>query len=58
MEDIHSINLARQHKAFNPASQQHKNLLQSSLEKTLEISRQHSYLDFTSELEYFSRGAQ
>jgi len=58
MEDIHSINLARQHKAFNPASQQHKKFLQSSLEKTLEISRQHSYLDFTSELEYFSRGAQ
>lgn len=53
MEEIHSINLAYQHKAFNPSSEQHKKFLASFLDKTKNLQEQYSYLDFSKELEYF-----
>jgi hypothetical protein len=56
MEDIHSINLAVQHKPFNPNSEQHKKFLQSFSQKTAKLKEQHPYLDFEKELAYFNRG--
>jgi len=54
MEDIHSINLAFQHKPFNPHSDQHKKFLESFYQKTKDLKEQHTYLDFEKELEYFN----
>lgn len=54
MEEIHSINLAYQHKPFNPSSAQHKKFLSSYYEKTKEIQAQYPYLDFGKELEFFN----
>lgn len=53
MEEIHSINLAYQHKPFNPSSEQHKNFLRSFYNKTKTIQEQYPYLDFGKELDYF-----
>jgi hypothetical protein len=54
MEEIHSINLAYQHKAFNPTSAQHKKFLQSFYQKTKALQENHSYINFEKELQYFS----
>jgi hypothetical protein len=54
MEEIHSINLAYQHKPFNPTSEQHRNFLKSFYEKTRTLQEQYSYLDFKRELEFFN----
>ena len=53
MEEIHSINLAHKHRAFNETSEQHKKFLQSFLKKTEALQEQHPYLDFSKELQYF-----
>lgn len=55
IEEIHSINLAYQHKAFNPTSQQHKKFLESFYEKTRVLQEQYPNLNFESELNYFSQ---
>lgn len=55
MEEIHSINLAYQHKPFNSSSDQHKRFLQSFYNKAKAIQEQYPYLDFEKELDYFSR---
>ena len=55
MEEIHSINLAYRHKAFNPGSEQHKKFLASYYNKTKSLRAQHPYLDFEEELNYFSK---
>jgi hypothetical protein len=56
MEEIHSINLAYQHKPFNPSSEQHRKFLNSFLEKTKTLQQQYSHLNFEKELNYFSTG--
>ena len=56
MEQIHSINLAYNHKPFNATSEQHKKFLNSFYEKTKKLQEQYPYLDFTIELEFFNRG--
>jgi len=53
LEEIHSINLAYQHNAFNPSSEQHKKFLSNFYEKTKGLQEQHPYLDFSKELKYF-----
>jgi len=53
MEEIHSINLAFQHKPFNSTSDQHKKFLRSFYEKTMALQEQYSYLNFNKELEFF-----
>lgn len=53
-EEIKKLAIAANHKAFNPQSQQHKQFLQTHLEKTKNLQEQYSYLDFSKELEYFS----
>ncbi|HTM91158.1 MAG TPA: GSCFA domain-containing protein [Flavisolibacter sp.] len=55
IEEIHSINLAYQHKAFNPTSQQHKKFLKSFYEKTRILQEQNPNLDFERELSYFNQ---
>jgi GSCFA family len=51
--DIADINLAFNHKAFNPTSAQHKKFLATYLQKTKQLQEQHGYLDFAKELAYF-----
>lgn len=54
MEEIHSINLAYQHKPFNPTSEQHKRFLKSFYERTSLLQEQYPHLDFKKELEFFN----
>lgn len=54
MEEIHSINLAYQHKPFNPSSEQHKKFLKSFYEKTKFLEEQYPHLNFERELNYFN----
>lgn len=56
--EIHSINLAYKHKAFNPRSAQHKKFLQSYYGKTRELQEAHPQLDFEKELMYFNQGQE
>lgn len=56
MEDIRKIVIARQHKAFNPSSQQHKQFMSTQLQKVQELQKEYNYIDFTKELVYFSNG--
>lgn len=55
MEAIHSINLAFQHKAFNPTSEQHQKFLQSAYNKTKILQEKYPYLNFEKEIDYFSK---
>lgn len=55
IEEIHSVNLAYQHKAFNASSEQHKKFLHSYLQKTKILQEKHSYLNFSKELNYFTQ---
>jgi hypothetical protein len=54
MEEIHTINLAFQHKPFNEQSQAHKQFKQKYLQKVSSIQQQFPWLDFKKEIEYFS----
>jgi len=56
LEEIRSINLAYQHKPFNPSSEKHKKFLNTYLQKTKKLKEQNQYLDFEKELNYFSSG--
>lgn len=54
LEEIHSINLAFQHKPFNYQSAQHKAFLESFYSKTKALQEKYPFLDFKKELAYFS----
>lgn len=54
MEEIKKIVIAKNHKPFNPGSQQHKKFLASMLAKTNTLQEQNPNLDFTREITYFS----
>lgn len=54
IEQIHTINLAYQHKPFNAGSEQHKKFLTVMLEKTQALQQQYSFLDFSKEIAYFN----
>ena len=56
IEEIHSINLAYQHKPFNLSSEQHRTFLSSCLAKTTVLQQQHPHLNFEKELNYFLTG--
>jgi hypothetical protein len=58
MEEIHSINLAYQHKPFNPESAQHKTFLQNFGKKTTALQEAHPHLNFDKELAYFRTGTK
>jgi len=53
MKKIRKITIAKKHTPFNSHSQQHKNFLQSHLEKTKNLQQQYPWLDFSKEIEYF-----
>jgi len=55
MEEIKKLVIAYNHKPFNAQSNQHQNFLKNQLEKTKQIQKNYSYLDFSKEIEYFSR---
>lgn len=55
MEEIHSINLAFQHKPFNPTSEQHRKFLRSAYNKTKMLQEEYPYLDLEKEIDYFSK---
>lgn len=54
MKEIAVIVAAKNHKPFNPTSEQHKKFLQKNLEKVKELQLQFPYLDFSEESGYFS----
>ncbi|RFM28941.1 GSCFA domain-containing protein [Deminuibacter soli] len=56
MEQVRKIVLARKHKAFNPASTQHKQFLANAAAKARELVKQYPYLDFSEELQFFEAG--
>lgn len=45
---------ARNHKAFNPSSEQHKKFLQANAEKVRRLKEQYPYLDLEDEAAYFT----
>jgi len=53
MKEINIINAAKNHRAFNPASEQHKKFLQTNLEKVKKLKAQFPYINFEEELNYF-----
>lgn len=54
MTQIHSINLAYQHKPFNPGSEAHLAFKQTNLRKAQELAENFPFLDFKKEIAYFS----
>jgi len=56
MKEINVINAAKNHKPFNPGSEQHKKFLQTNLEKIQQLQTHHPYIDFENEQRYFSEG--
>lgn len=55
IEEIHAVNLAFQHKAFNPSSGQHRDFLQRFYLKTKWLQDENPFLNFRKELDYFSQ---
>lgn len=55
MEEIRSVNLAFQHKPFNPASSQHQRFLRHYHQKAADLQQKHPCLDLKKELAYFSQ---
>jgi hypothetical protein len=53
MKDIHQINLAKNHKPFNPSSQQHKAFLQQNLNKLKTMQSQNAYLNLEEDIVFF-----
>jgi hypothetical protein len=54
MEEIHAINLAFQHKAFNPSAQQHQTFLKSFYRKASALQDAYPFLDLQKEISYFA----
>lgn len=53
MKEIAEINLAHQHKPFNPSTTHHQKFLGSYLVKTKALQAKYPWLDFSAELAYF-----
>jgi hypothetical protein len=58
MKEIAEINLAYQHKPFNPLTGQHQQFLRSYLTKSKLLHEKHPYLDLKKELHYFENGTR
>ena len=54
MKEINSINAAKSHKPFNPASEQHKKFLHINLERVKKLQKQYPYVNFEEEIDYFN----
>ena len=55
MEEIKKIVIAARHKAFQPATNAHKQFLFSHLEKTKELQKKYPFLNFEEEIKYFNQ---
>lgn len=55
MKEVSVIVAAKNHKAFNPESDQHKNFLQVNLEKLIRLTTLYPYINFKEELIFFER---
>ena len=53
-EEIRKIMIAKNHKPFNGASQQHKQFLASYAAKVKSLQQQHPYLDWSDDLRHFT----
>ena len=53
MEDIKKLVIARNHKAFNPTSNQHQQFLKAQFNKATLLQQLHPYLNFGKELRFF-----
>ena len=53
MKEIAIIVSAKNHKPFNPTSEQHKKFLQTNLEKVKKIQQQFPYINFEEERKFF-----
>lgn len=56
MSEIHSINLAFQHKPFNAASDQHEKFLKNNYQRATLLQQKHPYLNLEKEIAYFLHG--
>lgn len=56
MQEIKKIVIARKHRAFQPATQAHRQFLAAHLEKVKALQEKYSFLDLSAETDYFSRG--
>ncbi len=54
MKEIAVIVAAKNHKPFNPTSEQHKKFLQANLKKLQKLIQEHPYINFTEEKSYFN----
>ena len=55
MEEIHSINLAYQHKPFNEKTEAHQEFKRKYLEKAIDLQKKFTSIDLKKEIEYFSQ---
>ena len=54
MEEVRKIVIAKKHKAFQPATNAHKQFLKAHFEKTKEMLEKYPFLDLQEELNYFN----
>jgi GSCFA family len=54
MEEIRKIVIAKKHKAFQPATNAHKQFLKAHFEKTKELLEKYPFLSLREELDYFN----
>jgi GSCFA family len=54
MEEVKKIVIAKKHKAFQPATNAHKQFLKAHFEKTKEMLEKYPFLDLKEELNYFN----
>ncbi|MEP7143318.1 MAG: GSCFA domain-containing protein [Ferruginibacter sp.] len=53
MKEINLLNAAKNHRPFNPASEQHQKFLQTNLEKINQLHKQYPYINFEEEINHF-----
>lgn len=53
LEEIKQLNIAKKHRSSHPTSQLHQRFLASQFAKTQSLQKQHPYINFSEELEYF-----
>ncbi len=58
MKDIAEINLAYQHKPFNPSTEMHQLFLKNYLKKSKQLTEKYPYLNLVSEMAYFENGVK
>lgn len=53
LKEITAIRLAAQHKPFNPSTQQHRQFLQTYLDKARQMEKQYPFISWAEEISYF-----